>query len=41
MEDKICTCGHKQSEHNFGGEYACLINYNEDDCLRFVELITK
>lgn len=34
-EENICKCGHKESQHNMGGKYACLINNNSDDCLEF------
>lgn len=38
--EKMCKCGHSEFQHNFGGKYACLVNYNEDGCLRF-ELVTN
>lgn len=34
---KFCKCGHEQAAHvNFG--YACQIDYNADDCLRFEDI---
>lgn len=36
-EIKICKCGHEQAAHiNFG--YACQVDYNLDDCLKFEEI---
>lgn len=34
-QEKVCKCGHEQMAHNFGGKYACYINYNQDGCLEF------
>jgi len=35
QKQEVCKCGHNESQHNMGGKYACLIDYNDDGCLEF------
>jgi hypothetical protein len=36
QKQEVCKCGHNESQHNMGGKYACLIDYNDDGCLEFM-----
>jgi hypothetical protein len=40
-EKILCECGHMPIDHNMGGKYACLINYNADNCLEFKPVVHK
>lgn len=40
-KEEICKCGHNESQHNMGGKYACLIDYNDDGCLEFMAKQSK